>query len=147
MASAIDAVTPHTKSSAAAGHHKQNESGRVVAGLNPFTKGYKPCITVGYEDEGGASRFFYHPKVSLKEKGADNPHPTVKPLALMQSLIRLVVPKSATIIDPFSGSGTTVVAAAAEGVNAIGIEREAEYVQYSVKRLNDLDIEVEVELK
>ena len=65
----------------------------------------------------------------------------------MQSLIRLVVPKSATIIDPFSGSGTTVVAAAAEGVNAIGIEREAEYVQYSVKRLNDLDIEVEVELK
>ena len=38
VASAIDAVTPHTKSSAAAGHHKQNESGRVVAGLNPFTK-------------------------------------------------------------------------------------------------------------
>ena len=57
-----------------------------------------------------------------------NIHPTVKPVALMRYLIRLVTPKGGTVLDPFMGSGTTAVAAIQEGVNWIGCEREPEYV-------------------
>jgi len=62
-------------------------------------------------------------------------HPTQKPVALMRWLVRLVTPPGGTILDPFAGSGTTLVAALAEGRQAIGIEREAEYVEIVKARL------------
>jgi site-specific DNA-methyltransferase (adenine-specific) len=58
-----------------------------------------------------------------------NHHPTVKPVALMKYLIRLVVPKGGVVLDPFLGSGTTAVAAIEEGVEWIGCEREPEYLE------------------
>ena len=58
-----------------------------------------------------------------------NIHPTVKPVALMRYLIRLVTPKGGTVLDPFLGSGTTAVAAIEEGVAWIGCEREPEYLE------------------
>jgi site-specific DNA-methyltransferase (adenine-specific) len=81
---------------------------------------------------GGASRFFYVAKASRSERNAGlerNIHPTVKPVALMKYLIRLVVPKGGTVLDPFLGSGTTAVAAIEEGVEWIGCEREPEYLE------------------
>lgn len=63
------------------------------------------------------------------ERPQGNHHPTVKPTALMRHLVRLVTPPGGTVLDPFAGSGTTLVAALAEGFSAIGIEREAEYVE------------------
>jgi len=86
----------------------------------------------GFGDTGGASRFFYVAKASRSERNAGlerNIHPTVKPVALMKYLIRLVVPKGGTVLDPFLGSGTTAVAAIEEGVEWIGCEREPEYVE------------------
>jgi site-specific DNA-methyltransferase (adenine-specific) len=83
-------------------------------------------------DIGGASRFFYVAKASRSERNAGlerNIHPTVKPVALMKYLIRLVVPKGGVVLDPFLGSGTTAVAAIEEGVDWIGCEREPEYVE------------------
>lgn len=62
-------------------------------------------------------------------------HPTQKPTALMQWLVRLVTPPGGLILDPFAGSGTTLVAALAEGRHAIGIEREAEYVEIIKQRV------------
>lgn len=70
--------------------------------------------------------------------GGDNPrnrtntpsknfHPTVKPIALMRYLIRLVTPPNGTVLDPFAGSGTTLVAAIEENVNSIGIELTEDY--------------------
>lgn len=56
-----------------------------------------------------------------------NHHPTVKPIDLMRWLVRLVTPPSGTVLDPFAGSGTTLVAAILEGINAIGIELAEEY--------------------
>lgn len=97
-----------------------------------------------YSDSGGASRFFptfdadpflYQAKASKRDRGDGNRHPTVKPTALMQWLVRLVTPPDGTILDPFAGSGTTLVAALAEGRQAIGIEREAEYVEIIKARL------------
>jgi DNA modification methylase len=64
-----------------------------------------------------------------------NNHPTVKPLALMRWLCRLVTPPGGVVLDPFMGSGTTGCAAALEGFRFIGCEREAEYVAIAERRI------------
>ena len=78
------------------------------------------------------TRYFYCAKPSRTERNAGldegNKHPTVKPLALMQWLIRLVTPPDGTVLDPFAGSGTTLAAATLEGINSIGIELTDDYL-------------------
>ena len=64
-----------------------------------------------------------------------NHHPTVKPVALMRWLCRLVTPPGGTVLDCFLGSGTTGVAAVAEGFDFIGIEREPEYMAICEARI------------
>ena len=66
---------------------------------------------------------------------AKNHHPTVKPLALMRYLVRLVTPPGGTVLDPFMGSGTTGMAAKQEGFEFIGIEKEKEYVEIAERRM------------
>lgn len=68
--------------------------------------------------------------------GAKNYHPTVKPITLMRYLCRLITPPGGVILDPFTGSGTTGMAALLEGFNFVGIEREAEYLPITLARLN-----------
>ena len=62
-------------------------------------------------------------------------HPTVKPVALMEYLIKLITPPGGVVLDPFAGSGSTLVAAQNLGVRAVGMEREAEYVVIARSRL------------
>ena len=84
----------------------------------------------GHNDAGGsAARFFYTAKADKADRGPGNDHPTVKPLDLMRYLVRLVCPMGGVVLDPFSGSGTTLAAAQAEGCLAIGVEREAAYCE------------------
>jgi site-specific DNA-methyltransferase (adenine-specific) len=64
-----------------------------------------------------------------------NHHPTVKPVALMQWLCKLVTPPGGVVLDCFAGSGSTLVAASRLGMRAIGIEREAEYHAIAAERL------------
>jgi len=66
-----------------------------------------------------------------------NHHPTVKPIALMRYLCKLITPPNGTVLDPFVGSGTTGCAAVQEGFNFIGIEREREYYEIAEKRIAD----------
>jgi site-specific DNA-methyltransferase (adenine-specific) len=125
------------------------------------------------EDEGGASRFFYCPKVSKKERNAGlddfedklqasasfrpnhmekalngedgnpfgrytptkNIHPTVKPIALMEYLIKLVTPEGGIVLEPFMGSGSTGIAAKNLGMSFIGIEKEEEYFEIAKQRI------------
>ena len=56
-----------------------------------------------------------------------NFHPTVKPVSLMKWLVRLITPKNGTVLEPFAGSGTTILAAESEGVVCFGIERDPKY--------------------
>lgn len=120
-----------------------------------------------YGDTGGASRFFYTAKADRRQREAgldsftarvtddgrqtpiDNPylrgetnrrnhHPTVKPVAVMRWLVRLVTPRGGTVLDLFFGSGTTGVAAISEGFDFIGIEREAEYVEIGRARIKNV---------
>ena len=62
-------------------------------------------------------------------------HPTCKPIALMRWLVRLVTPPGGTVLEPFAGSGTTMIAADLEGFASIGIEREADYLPIIQARL------------
>lgn len=64
-----------------------------------------------------------------------NHHPTVKPLSLMRYLCRLVTPPGGTILDPFTGSGSTCCAAVLEGFNYIGIDQDAEYCEIARRRV------------
>jgi len=64
-----------------------------------------------------------------------NNHPTVKPTDLMRYLCRLVTPLGGVVLDPFMGSGSTGKAAALEGFDFIGIEREAEYLAIAEARI------------
>ena len=64
-----------------------------------------------------------------------NIHPTVKPTDLMRYLCRLVTPPNGTVLDPFTGSGSTSKAATLEGFNFIGIEQSAEYVEIATARI------------
>jgi len=65
-----------------------------------------------------------------------NHHPTVKPTDLMRYLCRLITPPNGTVLDPFTGSGSTGKAAALEGFNFIGIEQSAEYAEIAQARIN-----------
>jgi DNA modification methylase len=91
----------------------------------------------GFGDSGSASRFFYCAKSSTEERSEGNNHPTVKPVALMRWLVRLVTPKGGTVLDPFMGSGSTGIAADAEQFNFIGCELSPEYAAIAVRRIRD----------
>ena len=68
---------------------------------------------------------------------AQNFHPTVKSAELMQWLCRLVTPKGGIVLDPFTGSGSTGVAALREGFRFIGIEKDPDYVEIAKRRISE----------
>lgn len=87
--------------------------------------------------------FVYSTKASRSDKnlglddaGLENTHPTVKSQALMTYLVRLVTPPNGVILDPFAGSGSTLVAAVESGFRCIGVEREPTYHAIAEARLN-----------
>ena len=65
-----------------------------------------------------------------------NHHPTVKPLALMRYLVRMVTPPGGVVLDPFMGSGSTGCAAVREGFDFVGIDLTPEYVAIAQKRID-----------
>lgn len=103
---------------------------------NAYGKESRPIGTpnVEYGDTGGASRFFYTAKADAEDRDGSR-HPTVKPVDLCKWLVRLVTPPGGTVLDPFCGSGPIVWAVRELGFRAVGIDREAEYVQDAIRRL------------
>ena len=67
-------------------------------------------------------------------KVSENHHPTVKPIALMRWLCRLVTPRGGLVADPFTGSGSTGCAAIAEGFQFVGMEKEPAYAAIAEAR-------------
>jgi site-specific DNA-methyltransferase (adenine-specific) len=127
-----------------------------VVGMFPQSNGQQAAVT-GYEpssktnaiygqfngrpateprnDSGSAARFFYSAKADGDSR-AGSKHPTVKPVDLMQWLIRLVTPRNGLVLDPFAGTGTTAEAALYEGMRCILVEKEAEYIDDIRRRLS-----------
>jgi site-specific DNA-methyltransferase (adenine-specific) len=140
---------------------KEDYAGRQYAGGSFGGGGYSGTNT--YADSGGASRFFYVAKATKIDRSeglgdlplrksdqrsevaagiwADmeapkqNFHPTVKPTTLMEYLIKLVTPPGGTVLDPFTGSGSTGKAAILNGFDFIGIEMTEDYVPIIEGRL------------
>ncbi|WP_280381020.1 DNA-methyltransferase [Nocardia wallacei] len=85
-----------------------------------------------------AARFFYTAKAGADERPEVDGvrHPTVKPLALMRWLVRLVTPPGGVVLDPFAGSGTTAEACVLEHLRCIAIEREPSYLPLIRARLS-----------
>ena len=123
-------------------HNRQHDLGRWPANIYQCPKASRSEREEGLEDMKTISG---HEAVNRKEgsAGLNNPragagrtasevaniHPTVKPIKLMRWLIRLVTPKGGTILEPFCGSGTTMIASELEDndYKCIGIEREPKY--------------------
>ena len=80
-------------------------------------------------------KYFYAPRATKKEKGADNDHPTVKPVALMEYLIKIYSPLNSIVLDPFCGSGTTGVAAKKQSRNFVGMDLSEHYTEIARRRV------------
>ena len=85
------------------------------------------------------SRFFFVGKTTKADRSegvvGENFHPTVKPTQLMRYLIKLVTPAGGTVLDPFTGSGSTGKAALLDGFNFMGAELTADYLPIIESRL------------
>jgi len=114
-----------------------------------FTKPYKIGTTiadnalsqgVGPYNEEAFLQYVRDPNNILQcgfGKGEGGLHPTQKPVRLMQALIELTTKPGQIVIDPFAGSGSTLVAARNLGRHFVGFELEGKYVQVCRDRLND----------
>jgi site-specific DNA-methyltransferase (adenine-specific) len=130
-----------------------------------WTTGNKQQVSPGYIDSGSAARFFYCAKASKRDRNeglegfeakqttgggglteaggaygsikapAKNFHPTVKPTDLMRYLVKLITPPGGTVLDPFTGSGSTGKGAVIEGFNFVGIELDPDYVAIATARI------------
>jgi site-specific DNA-methyltransferase (adenine-specific) len=112
-----------------------DQSGELISGQpsgiarktprNAYGKFNGGIPVTGYGDSGGASRFFYCAKPSPEERG-NSKHPTIKPLALMDYLIKLICPieSGRIVLDPFAGSGTTCIAARKLEIDFMAFEND-----------------------
>ena len=139
----VVAMFPESKSGAmkaSTARSAQDEPGSVCYG----TYGGQIASQDVAASSGSAARFFhqfpidadplfYHPKAGKLDR-AGSKHPTVKPIALMQYLIRHITPPGGTVLDPFAGSGTTAEAARREGFDCILMEAEPEYIDFLRER-------------
>ena len=88
---------------------------------------------------GGPAVWVFNRPVNGTQEREDAQHPTPKPLALLTRVISDFTDQGETILDPFAGSGTTLVAAKLNGRKAIGIEREEKYCAVAAKRLRETE--------
>jgi site-specific DNA-methyltransferase (adenine-specific) len=99
-------------------------------------RGFIPCMKCGDKDS-----LTHVDKEGRTVKCSRNTHPTVKAVALMAYLIRLVSRSGYIILDPFLGSGTTAVACIQTGRHFVGIELNAGYVEIARKRIAEASLQ------
>lgn len=120
----------------------------AITGNEPTANGFSGPVKYGGNknrvsfptprgDSGSAARFFYCAKASKSERGEYNNHPTVKPLALMEYLCKLITPPNGIILDPFMGSGSTAIACINLDFDFIGIEQDQHAIDIANRRIID----------
>lgn len=114
------------------GHDKNIQSPNGIYGTLPPRHDH-----IKRGDNGSASRFFYCAKTSKSERGNGNNHPTVKPIKLIEYLIKLISREGAIILDPFGGSGTTALACINLNRKYILMEKDEHYYEIANKRINE----------
>ena len=127
-------------------------SSGVRIGSSPVLPHWEPIFlygiyTLGVKREAFPDVITCNPAVSPVSRSGGSPrkwkevahatnHPLPKPLALMKTLVKRLSNETDTVIDPFMGSGTTLIAAKDLGRPAIGIEIEEKYCEIAAKRLS-----------
>lgn len=100
-------------------------------------------VVVAAEDAGllgEQERFFIVARSATKERGKYNTHPSVKPVSLMEHLLTLVHRPGGLILDPFAGSGSTLVAAKRLEMRCLGIEVDKDYYEIAGRRLEEVQL-------
>lgn len=138
----------HDGSDEVVGLFPESKGGSSVSGKEPSKTGDANCYGEynrvpfqSHNDSGSAARFFYCAKSSKKERGEYNKHPTVKPVALMRYLTKLVNPPGGVCLDPFGGSGSTAVGWKMDGVDGIYMEMDEESYNTAVRRVDETEYE------
>lgn len=117
-------------------------TGRDDRGVPGFVMRRQDTDERGISDNGGsAARFFYCAKASKSDRGEGNTHATVKPLELMEYLVKLVkMPGENKILEPFAGSGTTLLACYNQFIPCVGIDLELDHLEIMERRAkNEVD--------
>ena len=128
-----------SKSGGITGRVHNWESGKELPTKEQWLK-LKEILKFGNEYDETMTEFI---EIEANEKSKDfnvitkNNHPTVKPIALMEYLIKMVTPKGGIVLDPFMGSGSTGVATKLKGYGFIGIELNAEYIKIAEERIRN----------
>lgn len=120
---------------------------QITYNHTPQHSSYKQTISKNYGRYNGvisdSKKMWRYPRTNLKFNGVNNngkekvPHPTQKPVALFEYLIKTYTNEGETVLDNCIGSGTTAVACINTNRNFIGIEREPEYVEIAKRRIDD----------
>jgi DNA modification methylase len=117
----------------------KSKGGTGKAKLSGYGKFAEDKEYYNFGDSGNASRFFksiiYTAKASKSERGVGNIHPTVKPVALMEYLIKMVTPTNGIVLDPFMGSGSTGVACVLNDFEFVGIDLDKDYCEIARARI------------
>lgn len=122
-------------------HPARNDSGSAARFFHQFPltdEDYEAAIALGEIDTDRGNTLFYHSKAGKLDRGGSK-HPTVKPIALMQYLIRHITPPGGVVLDPFAGSGTTAEAARREGFECVLMEAEPSYLEFLYQRFPEVN--------
>ena len=143
------------------GNYKEGHKSQNLGGLGDSGSASRffYCAKASKSERNAGLEGFEERKQDLSRKegnpGGDNPrnrgvnkrknnHPTVKPIKLMEYLIKLVSKEGATVLDPFGGSGTTGIACKKNNRNFILIEKEKEYVEIAKKRIEKCEVQKKI---
>jgi site-specific DNA-methyltransferase (adenine-specific) len=144
----------------AVGHYKPINSDRFVNDCHEFIFHFSPggrtrldrrAVGVPYQDQSNVKRWagaegglrcrgntWFIPYETIQSRDRDRPHPASFPPKVPEQCIRLHgVGRAGVVLDPFLGLGSTAIAAARLGLDFIGIEMDAEYLDEAVKRVRD----------
>ena len=121
---------PHTKTGAMKKHYEYKDNGQSMGKATGITR------SIHEANEGSAARFFYCAKASRSERGENNNHPTVKPIRLMEYLVKLITPPNGIVLDCYAGSGSTGIACQNLGFDCVLIERDEAYCEIINNRVN-----------
>ena len=122
---------PHTKTGAMKKHYEYKDNGQSMGKATGITR------SIHEANEGSAARFFYCAKASRSERGENNNHPTVKPIRLMEYLVKLITPPNGIVLDCYAGSGSTGIACQNLGFDCVLIERDKSYCEIIKERIKN----------